>query len=459
MTVPFNSLAYEHLNDFVFGRATNPLSFSNGMTIGGGMVYPEVNFTLPMMTITKDTMGEVRRQYEEMATGVCQRAVDLGVPGLVIEVELLPPLTMEPAWGVEVTKVVKGVLADFEAKHHLPGLLRMTPVDIREGVVEHMWRGRQWDVLMESFQGCAEAGADLLAIESVGGKHLHDNAVMYGDIAQSLFALGVVGTRDMERLWAGISSVAASTNTIASGDTACGFANTAMVLADRGYVSKTFSAVVRVISAVRSLAAYGQGAVGPHKDCGYEGVYVKAITGTPISMEGKTSACAHLSTVGNIAGALADLWSNESVENVKLLSGMAPTVYLEQLAYDCRLFNTATANKQELILRDLLVESDSALDPQAYVLRPDVVLAISGEIVKGRSWYERAKIAAAQGIKVLRTASQTGQLDLNEREVAYLDSMEAQVAAMEDSEADFTARMLQESAAVDFDPAKYDMSV
>lgn len=457
MTVPFRSLAYEDLDELVFGRAKKPLAFSNGVIIGGGTVYPEVNFTLPMMTISEGTMGEVRRQYEEMATGVCQRAVDLEVPGLVIEVELLPPLTMEPTWGVEVTKVVKGVLAEFAAKHQLPGLLRMTPVDIREGAVEHMWRGRQWELLMKSFQGCAEAGADLLAIESVGGKHLHDNAVMYGDIAQSLFALGVVGTKDMERLWSGIASVAQSTNTIASGDTACGFANTAMVLADRGYVSKTFSAVVRVISAVRSLAAYSQGAVGPHKDCGYEGVYVKAITGTPISMEGRTSACAHLSTVGNIAGALADLWSNESVENVKLLSGMAPTVYLEQLAYDCRLFNTATANERELMLRDLLVESDSALDPQAYVLRPDVVLAISAEVVKGRSWYEQAKIAALQGITVLRSAAQNGQLNLNEREAAYLDRMEAQVAAMEDSEEAFTNRMLQESAAVDFDPAKYDM--
>ena len=89
----------------------------------------------------------------------------------------------------------------------------------------------------------------------------------------------------MHKLWTRITEIAGSTGSIPSGDTACGFANTAMVLADRGFIPKVFSAVIRVVSSVRSLAAVEAGAVGPHKDCGYEGVYVKAITGIPISME------------------------------------------------------------------------------------------------------------------------------------------------------------------------------
>ena len=97
-----------------------------------------------------------------------------------------------------------------------------------------------------------------------------------------------------------------------------------MVLANKGYIPKVFAAVVRVISSVRSMIAIEEGAKGPHKDCGYEGVYVKAITGIPISAEGKSSACAHLSPVGNIAACVADLWSNESVQNVKLLGGRLP---------------------------------------------------------------------------------------------------------------------------------------
>jgi methanol--5-hydroxybenzimidazolylcobamide Co-methyltransferase len=105
--------------------------------------------------------------------------------------------------------------------------------------------------------------------------------------------------------------------------------------------------------------------------------------GVPISMEGRSAAWAHLSPVGNIAQAVCDCWSNESVQNVRLLSGPAPTVSLEQLAYDCRLMNTALAKGQGEArqLRDWLVESDAALDPQAYVLRPDVVSRLSQRIV------------------------------------------------------------------------------
>ena len=45
----------------------------------------------------------------------------------------------------------------------------------------------------------------------------------------------------------------------------------------------------------------------------------KAIAGVPISMEGRSATCAHLSPIGNIAAAAADLWSNESVQDTPLL--------------------------------------------------------------------------------------------------------------------------------------------
>ena len=33
-----------------------------------------------------------------------------------------------------------------------------------------MYHGMHWDAIMETFAGGAEAGADLMAIESIGGK-------------------------------------------------------------------------------------------------------------------------------------------------------------------------------------------------------------------------------------------------------------------------------------------------
>ena len=378
--IHFTKTAYENLSDFVYGKSLNPVTLKNGMTIGGGLVYPEINFTLPTMLITKDTMPDVIRNYKEIITGVCERAYELHAPGFVAEIETLPPLTENPAWGIEVCKTVVDIIKSFEAKHGIKGAVRITPNDNREGPsLTHMWRGRQWETIFETFEGCAKAGADLFSIESVGGKEVHDEAIMYCDIAKSIFGLAVLGCTDMNKLWSEIVGVANTTGAIPAGDTACGFANTAMVLAGQGYIPKVFAAVVRLVSAVRSLVAFENGAKGPHKDCGYEGVYVKAITGMPISAEGRTAACAHLSTVGNISFCTADLWSNESVQNIRLLGAMAPTVSFEQLVYDCRLMNGATARGHEtaLMMRDLHADSDSRLDPQAYILRPDVVQDIA----------------------------------------------------------------------------------
>jgi methanol---5-hydroxybenzimidazolylcobamide Co-methyltransferase len=59
--------------------------------------------------------------------------------------------------------------------------------------------------------------------------------------------------------------------------------------------------------------------------------------------------------MGILAAAGCETWSNESVQNVKLLGGMAPTCYLEQLACDCRLMTARSHGKdsaQQLALSD-----------------------------------------------------------------------------------------------------------
>lgn len=382
----FLELPYESADELVFGSAKRPVRLANGITVGGGRVFPEVNFTLPPIDINQNTMPGILAEYREMVSGILTRASELSVPAVILEVELLPPMTNTPRWGIDVIKAVKDVMVDFEDKRGLKVGLRATPNDTREFQRPTRMRDGQYlDAMLETFAGVAEAGADLLSIESTGGKELHDDALVRGDLRSVIFALSVMGARDMEFLWNHISSIAKSTGTIAAGDTACGFGNTAMVLADKGYIPRLFSAVVRVATVPRSLTAYEAGAVGPSKDCAYEGPYIKAITGFPIAMEGRTSACAHLSPLGNIAGAVCDLWSNESVQNVKLLGAMAPTVSLEQLAYDCRLYDQATIAGEAGVrqLRDWLTFSDASLDPQAYVLRPSFVYEVSKSLIKG----------------------------------------------------------------------------
>jgi methanol--5-hydroxybenzimidazolylcobamide Co-methyltransferase len=318
----------------------------------------------------------------------------------------------------------------FHEKYGLRTALRATPTDVRDNERPPRMRdGELLDLTLESFRQCARNGADLLSIESTGGKELHDEALLQGDLPGIIFALGVLGARDMRFLWGEIGAIARESNILPAGDTACGFANTAMVLADKGMIPHTLAAVVRVASVARSLQAYEAGAVGPSKDCAYEGPYIKALTGVPIAMEGKSSACAHLSCVGNIAAACCDLWSNESVQNVQLLSGPAPVVSMEQLIFDCRLMNKSLEQGLDSArtLRRLFVDSDATLDPQALVLSPDVVYRISKEMAACETPLEMTIAGAREALVVLREAWDGGRIKLSETEERWLGLLDMQL--------------------------------
>lgn len=425
----FSTLAIRHPDDFLCGQAPQPVTLRNGLTIGGGLVFPELNFTLPDMTISADTMPDVRHQYEGMITETCKRAVELGAPGLIVEFELLPDLTLVPEWGAQITAILRETLDKTQAQHGLKVGLRVTPNDIREFARPPIMRhGEYVDTMFRCFELCADAGADMFAIESTGGKEFHDDAILNGDLATSAFALGVLASRDMAFLWERIVAISEQRGVIPSGDSACGFANTAMVLAEGRFIPRVWAAIIRVMSVARSLVAFECGAVGPSKDCAYEGPYLKAITGCPIALEGAEAACAHLSPIGNIAKAVPDLWSNESVNNVKLLGANAPVVSLEQLVYATRLMNVASVHGPAAArtLRDWWVESDAGLDPQAYVLRPDVVLDLAAAIIAEPTPYLRTRRAAQATAATLRQAAGEGCFTLSKMETRWLDRLSRQ---------------------------------
>ncbi len=457
----FDRLAISNPAELLFGVAPKPLTTRRGMVIGGGQVYPELNFTLPPMFVDASTMPEVRNQYREIITGALQRAVELDAPGLVVEFETLPPMTENPSWGIELTRLLLDGMAQAHAKHGLKSVLRITPNDTREMVrPPRMRSGPLYEAMLTTFDGCAAAGAELLSIESVGGKEVHDEALMTGDIQGVIFGLCVMGVRDMKFLWTQLAQIAHRHGARCAGDTACGFANTAMVLAEQRMISRVFAAVVRAISAVRTLVAYECGAVGPGKDCGYENPILKAITGYPMAMEGKTSACAHLSPLGNIAAATCDTWSNESVQNIKLLGGMAPTCYLEQLIYDCRLMNEALADGRDAALqyRKWMVASDVHRDPQALVLAPESVVAIAQAIVSAPNAYRAGQAAALTALSLIRHAHQAGTLKLPPRELPWLDRLQKTVENLPANEADFIGQMMARVDTSKFVAADYELA-
>lgn len=308
----------------------------------------------------------------------------------------------------------------------MPTGLRVTPNDVREFARPPLLRtGPLLEAMLASLPGSARAGADLLAVESTGGKELHDRALLGADLPGIVLALGVLAPRDMAFLWDAVVATCAGTPALPSGDSACGFANTAMVLADQRHIPRVLAALVRAMSVPRALVAFERGAVGPSKDCAYEGPFLKAITGCPAALEGSEAACAHLSPIGNVARATADLWSNESVANVELLGGMAPTVSTEQLVYACRVLNVATAAGPDTArtLRDLYVASDAGTDPQAYLLRPDVVVRLAAEVVAEEGAYRRTVRVGRAALEVLRGAVAAGELTLARPEARWLDRL------------------------------------
>jgi methanol---5-hydroxybenzimidazolylcobamide Co-methyltransferase len=455
---PSPRLAITDPADLRFGVAPKPLTTLRGLTIGGGIVYPEINFTLPAMLVNESTMPDVRTQYQQIITGALHRAVELEAPGLVVEFETLPPMTENPAWGIELTRILLDGMAEAHAKHGLKSVLRITPNDTREMErPPRMRSGALYEAMLTTFDGCAAAGAELLSIESVGGKEVHDEALMMGDLRGVIFGLCVLGVRDMRFLWTELNKIARKHGVHCAGDTACGFGNTAMVLAEQKMIPRVFAAVVRAVSAVRTLVCYECGAVGPGKDCGYENPILKAITGYPMAMEGKTAACAHLSPLGNIAAASCDTWSNESVQNIKLLGGMAPTCYVEQLIYDCRLMNEALADGRDaaLLYRKWMVSSDASRDPQAYVLTPDSAIAIAQSIVSAPTAYDAGKAAALTALRLMRDAHRDGALKIHPREVPWLDRLQKTVEALPAKEPEFIDEMMAEVDTTKFVAADY----
>lgn len=452
----YNKLAYDSIDDFVYGSCAYPVKTKGGLVIGGGEIYPELNFTLPAMTINEDTVESAYTIYAEMIHGALKRAKELYSPGVVIEFETLPPFTEHPEWGIKINQIILDAMKEYKDKHGLKSALRATPNDLREMNRPPIMRsGVILENMLETFEGCARDGADFISIESTGGKELNDDALMNADIKKVIFSLGVLGCRDMKFLWKHLVDIADKYGVHAAGDSACGFGNTAMVLAEKGYIPKVFAAVVRVATVPRALVAFEMGAVGPSKDCAYEGQYLKAIAGIPISMEGKSASCAHLSPLGNIAASVADLWSNESVQQVKLLGEMAPIVSMEQLIYDCRLMNEATKKGLALQFRDLLVDSDASLDPQAYVLRPDVVFEISKELVKTQNPFLRTKLAAQLAVKHLKKAIEHKEVLVEERELAWLDIMESDLDDIPDDEIEFYNQIKSELDMTKFLPSEY----
>lgn len=453
---PFKTMAITDPDALMYGAAPKPFTTQSNIVIGGGEVYPELNFTLPPMNVNEETIQQANDIYKEMIDGVLKRAAELGQQKVVVEFETVPSFTLVPKFGLETTKLLLDAEREAEEKYGIQCALRFTPNDTREMSRPPQMRGGQYyDDMMYFFEEAAKLGPDWISIESTGGKEIDDEGLVNADIRRVIFALGACACTDMEFLWGKVADICAGTKMAVGGDSSCGFANTAMVLAEKKFIPRTFAAVVRAATVPRALVAYEMGAVAPSKDCEYVGPYIKAITGYPIAMEGRMASGAHLSPIGNIAAANADLWSNESIQQVRLLSDMAPVVGMEQLIFDCRMLNTAAKMGQGRVMRDIMIESDAPLDVQGYILRPEVVIELSQEILKYEDDFLRTKAAAAKAVEILQKAIEDGKVQCADRDAAWLDMMEETIEEIPDDRMGFYEEMKDEFKEGEFLPAEY----
>jgi methanol--5-hydroxybenzimidazolylcobamide Co-methyltransferase len=124
-----------------------------------------------------------------------------------------------------------------------------------------------------------------------------------------------------------------------------------------------------------------------------------------------------------------------------LLADYAPTVSMEQLEYDTRLMNVATARGEAHVLRNLFVASDRGLDPQALVLDPDVVIPVAREIVRASNPVEAARNACLRALDLIEDAARDGTLRLDAVEWPWLGTLRDDLESIPDSEDAFVERM------------------
>lgn len=390
-----SSMAYGDPEELIFGSAKHPVTTRRGLVIGGGSVIPEV-VPHPRPGSEK-TLRALLREFERANQDVLDRCVSVGLPSVVLENEHVFQMTDTPQWGMEVAALAARQLRECTDRYGLKAAYRATIADIRKPDMVDLRSSERTHKVLAAFEACAEH-ADIVSIESMGGKEVFDHSIIRNDVTGLLFSQAVLGGRDLAWLWPQIVSIATKHGAIPGGDTDCAQANTAMFMA-AGFTSKdvphTLAALARAMSASRSLVAYECGAVGPGKDCAFENPILKAITGLPMSTEGKSCACAHSTLCGNVMAATCDLWSNEAVEYGHMFGGSTPAVFTEILGYDTAAMNASIALGHQKAFQACLIASDRYRSPHGFILCPDNAWAIGKAMVdNNESHYVRARAAA-----------------------------------------------------------------
>ena len=456
----FTKMENASADEMVFGQTKHPVKMGLDQVMGGGEVVP--NIKVAPAEGSEESIDGLEATSKNIAFAACDRAAAIGLPAIQIEMEHVQQQSISKEASARCTAVTFEELEKLHDKFGTKVSMMSTVADMREE--ENGLRGSEFDIAMdESFEACAQNGASMLCIETVGGKVVSDYGISRGDARAILYGIGVLGSIDMEYMWTKIVDIAKRNNVVPGGDTDCAQANTAMFLAGgltSKNVSHTIAAVARSIAGARSLVAIECGAQGPTKDCGYENPIVKSISGVPIATEGKNAVCAHSDLMGNLIAGITDCWSNESVYHREEMGGTTPEVWLQATGYEAALMNTAIETENDKILRDLYTLADKYRDPQALILAYDNAHRIGRAIVEyGDDPYQRSIAGALEAGTIIREAVEDKKMQLTRFEQDSLDgAMKIYEKLPEDS-----GKFIKQSSkrygrkVEDFDPKNYEL--
>ena len=439
----YTKMAYKNPDELVFGHAQSPVSYGFGIKVGAGKVITEINYA-PRPGTEKSPETLTREYVDYISKDVLDRAISIGLPDLQLETEWISQMS-DAKMSVPIVQGQKAITEKYHEEYGINTAVRQTIPDKRDpdnGMRPGMdKKNGSPELLFESAEIACENGADVFSVESMGGKELADHAITNGDIVAFLFGVGYLGSHDMTYIWQEFVDICKKNKTIPGGDTNCSGANTSMFMAG-GFldndVQRTFSAITRAISAARTIVAWECGAVGPDKDCGYEGPICKAIAGKPTSQEGKQAHCAHCDIQSNLMASTCDLWSNESVEYHPEFGGSSVQCWLACLGNEVSLMNTAIQFKQERTLRDLYMYADRTRGPEAYILAYDNAHKIGSAIAEHvNDLYLRAKAAGETAAKIIHDGYTSKELPLTRKQFEVLEDCQKQLAALPDNEDKF----------------------
>jgi len=104
-----------------------------------------------------------------------------------------------------------------------------------------------------------------------------------------------------------------------------------------------------------------------------------------------------------------------------------------------------------------MVDSDTALDPQAYILSPDSAIRVARAVVAAPNPYAAGCAAALTAVAVLKEGYEAGKLKLPPRELAMLDLIQSSVEELPDTEGAFITLMMSQVDRAKFVEKDYDL--